>query len=209
MRVLELSDRRVKLLFDSDAFCKLGVAGLLEPCADLFGVTLQECGRLPALPHMLRRGRLVHLYGANTCKQLLSACARMPSVPRVSGPTLTMLATQPGIDPGEALLIAQIAEHGGWVVSGDKRCLIPLSGIPDLHPKLDHRIATIEGVLLALSVHKNPEEMRDSIRRVRPYDTSIDICVLPNGLPSIEGLRSYHCDAANKALPLRLWTPET
>ena len=208
-RVLAVSDRIVQLLFDSDAFCKLGLAGLLEPCARLFGVTLQECGRLPGLPHMLRRGRLVRKYGVKTCTQLLSLCECMPIVPRVDGPTLTTLAAQPGIDPGEALLFAQIAEHGGRVVSGDKRCLASLSGIPDLHRRLDRRIAIIEGVLLELCARRDPEEMRDSVRLVRPYDTTIDICVLPNGFLSVEGLQSYYCDAASTASPLRLWTPAT
>lgn len=209
MRVLALSDWIVKLLFDSDAFCKLGVAGLLKPCADLFGVTLQECGRLPALPHMLRRGRLVREYGAEICMGLLSVCEDMPTVPRVTGRILTTLAAQPGIDPGEALLFARVAEHGGWVISGDKRSLVSLSEMRSLHARLEHRIATIEGVFLALCKQRDPAEMRDSVRLVRPYDATLDICVLPNGLPSIVGLQSYHSDAVNRALPLRLWAPPT
>ncbi len=36
----------MKLLFDTDAFCKLGIASLLEDVAHIFGATLQECGRL-------------------------------------------------------------------------------------------------------------------------------------------------------------------
>ena len=47
----------MRLLIDSDAFCKLAASGLLSDAAALFN---GECGRLPALPHMLRRGQLLY-----------------------------------------------------------------------------------------------------------------------------------------------------
>jgi hypothetical protein len=41
----------MNLLVDTDAFCKLGVAALLEDAAGVFGARLTECGRLAALPY--------------------------------------------------------------------------------------------------------------------------------------------------------------
>lgn len=46
----------MNLLVDTDAFCKLGAAGLIEGATGVFGARLPDCGRPPALPHMLRRG---------------------------------------------------------------------------------------------------------------------------------------------------------
>ena len=56
-----------KLLVDTDAFCKLSVAGLLESAANVFDTSLLECARLPALPHMLKRGALRKHYGDEHC----------------------------------------------------------------------------------------------------------------------------------------------
>lgn len=48
-----------RLLLDTDIFCKLGVADLLDDTLSILGLKYSDCSRLPALPHMLRRGRLV------------------------------------------------------------------------------------------------------------------------------------------------------
>ena len=50
-------------------------------------------------------------------------------------------------------------------------------------------------------------EITDNVRLLRPFDTTTDICALPDGLLSIAGLQSYYRDAAAKASPLRLWGP--
>ena len=42
---------RQRLLVDTDAFCKLGVAGLLTDAIGVLGVTVENCGRLAALPY--------------------------------------------------------------------------------------------------------------------------------------------------------------
>ena len=46
----------MRLLLDTDAFCILAASGLLHDAVDLLGMDLAVCGRLPALPHMLRKG---------------------------------------------------------------------------------------------------------------------------------------------------------
>ena len=53
-----VNHNRQRLLVDTDAYCKLGVAELLVDAVAVLGVAVDECGRLAALPFMLRRGRL-------------------------------------------------------------------------------------------------------------------------------------------------------
>jgi len=65
------------LLFDSDAFCKLGIAGLLEEIPPTFGIAANDAGCLPALPHMLRRGKLRKTFGDADCDKLIPAAEQL------------------------------------------------------------------------------------------------------------------------------------
>lgn len=124
----------MKLLVDTDAFCKLGVAGLLRDAALMLGVELQECGRLPALPHMLRRGSLPRRYGARACEKLISIAQSMPVVPEPSTEWLDRITPIDVIDPGEARILAAAAEFTLAVVSGDKRALRAVKDAEGLAP---------------------------------------------------------------------------
>lgn len=67
----------MKLLFDTDAFCKIGIANLLPDVAQLFGAELQECSRLYALPFMLRKGsleRCMENLPVTDCSLSLTSC---------------------------------------------------------------------------------------------------------------------------------------
>ena len=119
----------MRRLVDSDAFCKLAASGLLSDAAVLFHAELGDCGRLPALPHMLRRGRLRRMYGTRVCERLIPLAERMPPV--VGSPTswLEELAHIPDIDPGEAILFATAADRRIPVVTGDIRSLRALKNL--------------------------------------------------------------------------------
>src|SRR5688572_31331079 len=54
----------MRLLIDSDAFCKLAICELLDDAAAVLGASSAECGRLPALAFMLRKGNLRRKLGA-------------------------------------------------------------------------------------------------------------------------------------------------
>ena len=82
----------MNLLVDTDAFCKLGVAGLLEDSTGVFGTRLTDCGRLPALPYMLRKGRLANRYGRDACNSLVSYAEAMPVHAKPGVATLAPLA---------------------------------------------------------------------------------------------------------------------
>ena len=107
----------MNLLVDTDAFCKLGVAALLEDAAGVFGARLTECGRLAALPYMLRKGNLVRRYGRDTCNALLSHAEAMPIHPTPGATALEPLTQKETIDPGEAQLFAAAAEFGFMIIT--------------------------------------------------------------------------------------------
>ncbi len=119
----------MKLLVDSDAFCKIGAAGMLRDTAGILGAQLDECARLPALPHMLRRGRLRTMYGASACDGLIPLATELTIVPRPSDAWLDKLTPIQAIDPGEALIFAAAAEAGSIVLTGDKRALRALKDV--------------------------------------------------------------------------------
>ena len=103
----------MKLLVDTDVFCKLGIANLLEEAARIFGASLQECGRLPALPFMLRRGGLRKLFGGPACDALIPAAISMPEVPKPDDAWLEKLTGIEAIGPGEILIFARAGEYIG------------------------------------------------------------------------------------------------
>ena len=115
--------RLMKLLVDTDAFCKLGLAELLDDTASVFNVSLQEFGRLAALPYMLRRGAIRKLYGPRACDTLIPIAEAIPVMNHPSVTWLDKLTSIDAIDPGEAQIFAAAAESGMIVISGDKRSL--------------------------------------------------------------------------------------
>ena len=108
----------MRLLVDSDAFCKLAASDLLSDAAALFRAKLAECGRLPALPYMLKRGGLPQTYGTAACGRLIPLAENMPAVEHASTSWLEQLAPNPAIDPGEAILISG---RGGSEATGRLR----------------------------------------------------------------------------------------
>src|SRR5580700_776307 len=100
------------LLVDTDIFCKLGLAELLEPSAELLGFNLESCARLPALPYMLRKGSLFRRLGRQACEKLAPMAASTRSIPQPSDTWLDKLTRIDAIDPGEALLLAASADFG-------------------------------------------------------------------------------------------------
>ena len=96
----------MRLLIDTDAFCKLAVGGLLHDALNLLSVDLIECGRLPALPYMLRKGRLRRLFGEDLCDKLIPLAESIPVADQPSNSWLDKLIDIHTIDPGEAQIMA-------------------------------------------------------------------------------------------------------
>tara|TARA_B100000315_G_C14252578_1_gene440436 strand:+ start:200 stop:535 length:336 start_codon:yes stop_codon:yes gene_type:complete len=100
----------MRLLVDTDAFCKLAVGEVLIDAIGLFGANLSECGRLPALPNMLQRGSLRNMFGPENCDLMLPIARKLPVATQPSDEWLDQLTPIQAIDPGEAQLFAAGAE---------------------------------------------------------------------------------------------------
>ena len=85
----------MQLLIDTDAFCKLAIGGVINDSVRLLDADLATCGRLPALPYMLQRGRLRARYGPELCDALIPLVDTMPIVEVSSSLYLDQLAAIP------------------------------------------------------------------------------------------------------------------
>ena len=138
----------MKLLVDTDVFCKLAVCELLPKAANLFGADLTECGRLPALQYMLRKGRLRAIYGPDNCDAMIQIALKMRIVNQANEVWLDKLTPVHAIDIGEAQIFASGAETGSLVMTGDKRELRALKDVADFADALTGRIVVLEAILL-------------------------------------------------------------
>ena len=197
----------MKLLFDTDAFCKLGIAGLLEDTVQIFNAKLQECGRLPALPFMLQRGRLRKLYGEPACDALIPVANAIPVVPPPSNTWLEKLTAIEAIDPGEVQIIAVAAERGQPFLSGDKRALNALKGVDGFVPALDGRVVVMEAMLLALCDRVGQEEIRHRVAPLTAVDRMVGVCFSGENPNPSDALVSYFQNLETELVPLKLWDP--
>lgn len=197
----------MKLLFDTDAFCKLGIASLLQDVAQIFGAQLQECGRLYALPFMLRKGRLRSLFGGPACDALIPVANALPVMPDPSVAWLEKLTAIEAIDPGEAQVFAVAAERGHPFLSGDKRALIALKNIDDIITVLDGRVVILEAILLALCDRLGQEEMRRRVAPLAAVDRMVAVCFSSGNPDPSTALMSYYRALEMELAPLKLWDP--
>ena len=197
----------MRLLVDTDAFCKLGVGGVFRDAIGLFGAELSECGRLPALPYMLQRGRLRKLFGPNACDALLPVANELPVSFQPSDEWLDRLTPIQEIDPGEAQIFASGAEAGLIIVSGDKRALRALKDVAGFPNALSGRIVVLEAILLALCDRLGPDEVRKRIQALAALDTMVQISFSPENPDPQNALLSYYRDLATELSPLVLWNP--
>ena len=196
-----------RLLVDTDIFCKLGVAGLLEQAVAIFEVPLAECGTLPALPHMLRRGRLPKLFGAEACGKLIPLAESMSAETLPSTPSLEKLATIDRIDVGEAQLLAAVADLGIPMLTGDKRALAAVAQVPEYPPLLAGKIVTLEAALMSLCLKLGSAVVRASVQPIIATDTMVRVCFSSTAADPMDGLRSYLGTLKRDVVPLVLWEP--
>lgn len=197
----------MRLLLDTDAFCKLALCGVLDEAVSLLGVGLAECGRLPALPHMLRRGRLRRVYGGDTCDTLLEIASSIASISQPDDVWLDKLTPVTAIDPGEAQLFAAAAQGGQIVLTGDKRALRGLKDIEGFAPALSGRVVVLEAAMLGLCQDLGSDELRELVRPLLPLDNVARVCFSSGNPTPAEGLGSYFDDLVSELVPLTLWDP--
>lgn len=197
----------MQLLIDSDVFCKLGIAGLLEDAIAVLGASPAMSGRLPALPHMLRRGRLVRTYGEEACGKLLALAEAIPPIPTPEPLWLDKTAQVPSIDPGEAQLFASAAADGLLVLTGDKRALFALKDIEGFETALAGHIVVFEALLLALCDKLGVADVARRLQPLIPSDRTLRVCFSEDGTDPRDGLLSYFRSLVAETAPLLLWQP--
>jgi len=199
----------MKLLIDTDVFCKLQIAGLLTNVAGLLAARLDDCGRLPALPHMLRRGRLRKLFGEKVCDALVLVAEGMPTIPQPSDIWLDRLTPVEGIDIGEAQLFAAAAERGLFVMSGDKRALRALRDVKGFTAAFASRVIVLEAAILGACDQLGADEVRKRVTRIAAMDKMVQICFSASNQNPTETLLSYFQALGAELDPLVLWNPRT
>lgn len=200
----------LRLLVDTDAFCKLAVGGVLNDALGLLGADLSECGRLPALPHMLRRGRLRRVFGTEACDALIPVAEALPVAVQPSDAWLDRLTPFETIDPGEAQILASAAESGLVIVSGDKRALRALKDAAGFADALAGRIVVLEAILIALCDRIGPDEVRQRIQVLAASDRVVQVCFsTENPDDPRDALLSYYRSLAGELAPLVLWNPRS
>jgi hypothetical protein len=196
-----------RLLVDTDIFCKLGIAGLLEPAVSVLGVALADCRALPPLPHMLRRGKLPKLFGVEACASLVPLAESMSSGPAISTPSLEKLTPVNRIDVGEAQLLAAVADLGDLLLTGDKRALIAVGQVANFPPLLTGKVVTLEAILISLCSKLGGDAVRAAVQPVVEKDQMIRACFSAGESDPRIGLRSYFESLKREVAPLELWEP--
>lgn len=198
----------MQLLVDTDLFCKLGVANLFDEALVSLGVEARECRRLPALPHMLRRGRLPKTYGEEACMALVPVAERIPAIGPVEAEWLDRLAPVESIDPGEAQLFAMAAQQALIVLSGDKRALRAIKDVSGYAEALSGRVVVFEAILMLLCDRMGYSEIRSRLQPLTGKDTMVNVCFSEGNQDPVGALVSYFQNLAEEVYPLILWAPQ-
>lgn len=200
-----MTQSTVRLLIDTDAFCVLAAGHLLDDAVNLFGENLSGCARLSALPHMLERGRLRKKLGDQISDELIPIAYSMQIHPAASASWLDQLTPVPDIDPGEAQIFALAAENELTVLTGDKRALRALKGVPGFADVLAGRIVVLEAILIALCDRLGPAEVAQRIQPLLALNNMLRACFSPGNSDPRTALTSYYCSLVAELVPLLLW----
>ena len=173
----------------------------------VLGISMNECGRLAALPYMLRRGGLRRKFGDDACGALAHLAEGTPLAIQPSEAWLNPLVSAPAIDPGEAQLLAASAEHGVMLLTGDKRALHGVREIPGYAEALDGRIVVLEAILAELCTMLGSSSVRSRIQPLMEVDIAVRVCFSGTSTDPLVALRSYYEDLAVNLEPLNLWRP--
>ena len=198
----------MRLLCDSDAFCKLSAVGLFKDAAALLGGVPSEVACLPALPHMLRKSKgLRAQLGGALADSLAPLADAQPQAPAASPEVAALLTGKDNIDVGEVQLLALAAKETLLLVSHDKRALVAVSMVAELVPMLAGKIVCLEALMLGLCMSLGVDKVRAAVARNRHVDKVFQVCFSGGGTP-VECLASYLRDLQRAVEPLVLWSSD-
>lgn len=198
----------MRLLSDTDAFCKLSAIGLFKDAAKLLGGEPGLVERLPALPHMLRKSRgLRKQLGDALADSLAPLADAQPPIPAASSAVAAMLTGKNNIDVGEVQLLALTANDTLLLMSGDKRALVAVSEVTQVVPMLAGKVVCLEAMMLALCKTLGVNQVLAAVAPHRHLDKVFQICFSEGGTP-MECLGSYMRALQESVKPLVLWSPD-
>lgn len=136
----------MEVAFDTDAFCKLGEAGLLVPFLEALRVPPTRCARLGRLTRQLQRAGWLRPLSQQRRDELFDLAAQMTvATPRPGGWHDRIAAVGGDLGSGEAALFALVADGDvALVVTGDKRALRAAAAVEPLVERLAGRLLVLE-----------------------------------------------------------------
>jgi len=120
---------------------------------------------------------------------------------------LSVLAGEPGIDPGEAQLLAIAAGEDAVLLSGDKRAIRVVARLAGFADLLHYKICGLEAAALGLCLEIGVNRTRAAMARTGKLDTMLAVCFSAANPSPMNCLKSYIDSFQNEVTPLRLWTP--
>ncbi len=195
----------MRALIDNDVFCKLEVCSLLDLALESIGLIPARCACLQTLPYVLNKGRMLAQYGEALSQQLAMSVSRFDRVPSLPDTWRDQLVGRHEIDPGEAILFGvAAAEPDSLVVTGDKRAIRALSGLPELSSLLRGRVVCLEAMVLRLIAARGIAFVSRGIAPALAFDRTLQVC-FTSGDPTA-GLRSYFRALQEDASPGLLYS---
>lgn len=198
------------LFIDNDILCKLGAAHLFLDAVVALGAYYDQCRRIRALPHMLRKGSLRNHFGPDLARCLGPLANSIDPITVPATDWLSPLTTVPDIDPGEAVIFAAAAQDDqqqSLIMTGDKRALVALKDVLPHRDRLNGRIVTLEAILIHLLDTLCEARLRCDLEPVRHLDGILRLCLNPENADLFGCLRSYFLGTVNDVQPLVLWHP--
>jgi len=191
----------VKILLDVDAISKLAHWGLLTELPGILGIDIEAYSTVGSLKFRARKsidapdGKLFRT--SEAAQHALNFIALGTDLPDVAPESLLVYENITGIDPGEALLLAALAQNEGTLLlTGDKRAVKAAAALGcELKSCIYGRVLIVEQIVLAALLTHGIEWLRERICPQRHIDKAISIVMGSecraerNSL--IEGLSSY------------------
>jgi hypothetical protein len=164
------------VLLDNDALSLLAAAGRLEDALALYGLEVAQAHRLPSVSYMLRRKKIGTSWTDAARERATRDSAAIHVWDHVPDADLTeRLTGEVGIDPGEALYFASLAERPELaMMTGDRRALMALATAPDLRDvreRIAGRILCFEEILDALVEAHGARSIGESFAACRGHQT--------------------------------------
>ncbi len=185
------------LFIDNDVLLKLASYDLLDTVLTMFKIRPKDIHVLPTakyalLPAKDRLRRCKTEECAARLEAFLSKTSKL-NPDGVDAGKLDTLVAKPGIDAGEALMLAGAASNSeSFIITGDKRAIEALQlgeGLDDVREALVGRVLSLE-LLLSFMVEGDFAEVQTRVRNQPNVDKALTIAFGVSASASLESVRA-------------------